>query len=318
MQDDDSQAVTQGQLKEFTEQMNNNQQSLLEQLTDMKREKIKMPSIERFAGEKQKIKGFLTQMKMKILHEGTKLSQPSDQVAYAGLFLTGRALEWFEPYLTDIQANGLATTNLEARYMFSSWEGFASRLTQMYGDPESVATAEGKLYVLTQKGSAMDYTTQFQTLAAQTEWNQGALMAQYRRGLKAKVQTTMIPMDDPSDMRDLIEQAIRVDNRLYQSEKSGRTQQGPVHAKRTQQQVSKPWYGAEPMDLSGTRESKRKTWKPRGQGSSDQRSREQRPNQGSQQQKTFRRTPQQDKWYKEGACMNCGKQGHYARNCRGG
>ena len=47
-------------------------------------------------------------------------------------------------------------------------------------------------------------------------------------------------MDDPSDIRDLIEQAIQVDNRLYQSEKSGRTQQGPVYAKRTQQQVSKP------------------------------------------------------------------------------
>jgi len=40
----------------------------------MKREKIKMLLIERFAGEKQKIKGFLTQMKMKILYEGTKLS----------------------------------------------------------------------------------------------------------------------------------------------------------------------------------------------------------------------------------------------------
>jgi hypothetical protein len=39
---------------------------------------------------------------------------------YIGLFLIGRALEWFKPYLIEIQANRLATTNLEARYIFLS------------------------------------------------------------------------------------------------------------------------------------------------------------------------------------------------------
>ena len=33
------------------------------------------------------------------------------QVAYAGLFLLGRVLEWFKPYLTEIQENGLTITN---------------------------------------------------------------------------------------------------------------------------------------------------------------------------------------------------------------
>ena len=41
-----------------------------------------------------------------------------EQVAYIGLFLTGRALEWFKPYLTKIQLNGIGTTNIEVRYMF--------------------------------------------------------------------------------------------------------------------------------------------------------------------------------------------------------
>jgi len=49
--------------------------------------------IKRFIGDKYKLKGFLTQIRMKVLHEGTKLAQSSDQVAYVGLFLTGRALE---------------------------------------------------------------------------------------------------------------------------------------------------------------------------------------------------------------------------------
>ena len=36
--------------------------------------KIKMPSIKRFSGEKAKLKGFLTQIKLKIRHKGVKLS----------------------------------------------------------------------------------------------------------------------------------------------------------------------------------------------------------------------------------------------------
>ena len=35
------------------------------------------------------------------------------QVAYAGLFLIRRILEWFKPYLTKAQLNGLNTTNIE-------------------------------------------------------------------------------------------------------------------------------------------------------------------------------------------------------------
>ena len=36
-----------------------------------------------------------------------------EQVAYAGLFLIERVLEWFKPYLTKIQLNRMSTTNVE-------------------------------------------------------------------------------------------------------------------------------------------------------------------------------------------------------------
>jgi hypothetical protein len=49
--------------------------------------KIKMPSIKRFSGEKAKLKGFLTQIKLKIRYKRQKLPIVIDQVAYTGLFL---------------------------------------------------------------------------------------------------------------------------------------------------------------------------------------------------------------------------------------
>jgi hypothetical protein len=77
-----------------------------------------MPSVKYYSGEAYKLKGFLTQIKIKITNKGPGLPTVIEQVTYAGLFLTERVLEWFKPYLTKIQLNGISTTNVEARYMF--------------------------------------------------------------------------------------------------------------------------------------------------------------------------------------------------------
>ena len=73
-----------------------------------------------YLGEVYKLRGFLTQIKIKITNKGPGLLTVIEQVTYTGLFLTGRVLEWFKPYLTKIQLNRMSTTNVEARYMFST------------------------------------------------------------------------------------------------------------------------------------------------------------------------------------------------------
>jgi len=100
-------------------------------------------------------------MHFKVIQEGAKLAIPTDQVAYAGLFLTGRALEWFKPYLTEIQANGITTTNLDIRYVFASWNRFIKQLTQIFRDPKATIIAEQKLQNLVQRTLAIKYITQF-------------------------------------------------------------------------------------------------------------------------------------------------------------
>ena len=77
-----------------------------------------MPLVKYFLGEAYKLKKFLTQIKIKITNKGLRLPTVIKQVAYAGLFLTGRVLEWFKPYFTKIQLNGIGTTNIKTQYMF--------------------------------------------------------------------------------------------------------------------------------------------------------------------------------------------------------
>ena len=79
-----------------------------------------------FLGEVYKLRGFLTQIKIKITNKGLGLLTAIKQVAYIGLFLTKRVLKWFKPYLTKIQLNRLGTTNIKARYIFIIQDRFAN------------------------------------------------------------------------------------------------------------------------------------------------------------------------------------------------
>ena len=60
-----------------------------------------------------KLKGFLMQIRLKLYNKGHKVSIQFNAVAYAGLFLTGKALEWFKPYIIEFQNNRITTTNKE-------------------------------------------------------------------------------------------------------------------------------------------------------------------------------------------------------------
>ena len=72
-----------------------------------------------FLGEAYKLKKFFIQIKIKITNKGQRLLIIIKQVAYAGLFLLEKALEWFKPYFTKIQLNGISITNIKVQYIFS-------------------------------------------------------------------------------------------------------------------------------------------------------------------------------------------------------
>jgi diketogulonate reductase-like aldo/keto reductase len=114
----DSQVVTMGQLYKVVNQLTSNGVVLNNKINSIGMSKVKMPSIKRFSGEKVKLKGFLTQIKLKIRHKRQKLPIVADQVAYIGLFLVRQILEWFKLYLIKYEANSLITKNNEVRYMF--------------------------------------------------------------------------------------------------------------------------------------------------------------------------------------------------------
>ena len=40
-------------------------------------------------------------------------------------------------------------------------------------------------------------------------------MAQYKKGLKSKVLNVLMLVEDPNDIKDLIDKVVKIDNRIY-------------------------------------------------------------------------------------------------------
>ena len=57
-------------------------------------------------------------------------------------------------------------------------------------------------------------------------------------------------MEDADSITDLIKQAIKIDNRIFQREKANKGSSKPTLMYRAPQQVQKLWYSAELIDLS--------------------------------------------------------------------
>ena len=85
----------------------------------------------------------------------------------------------------------------------------------MYRDSKEEETAIKKLYKLKQTASAIMYTTEFQSLLIQVDWNEKALMAQYKKELKSKGLDTLVMVEDLKGIKDLINKVVKINNRIY-------------------------------------------------------------------------------------------------------
>src|SRR6266567_7935215 len=98
---EDLQIVTIGQLKEIIDQINIGQTAFNKKLKDIGKAKVKLLEVKQFNRTRAELKGYLIQISLKLRYKGHRITIPLDTVAYTGIYLTGRALERFKPYLTE-------------------------------------------------------------------------------------------------------------------------------------------------------------------------------------------------------------------------
>ena len=132
--------------------------------------------------------------------------------------------------------------------MFASYNKFTEELSKVFGDVDEKKTATRRLMQLRQTGSASSYTAEFRKQMSKLDWDDEALLAQYHQGLKPFLKQELLRKDEPDSLAELIELAVKIDNRFYEAKLSdGRTGQ-PAHHPRKKDKKKQKW--GDPMEIN--------------------------------------------------------------------
>jgi hypothetical protein len=247
----------------------------------------KVPLPKKFDGTRGKLKGFLTSMDLYLRFNKATFVTEQDRVLAAGMNMEGDALEWFQPYMNDyLENHGADDTNEDTDQIFASYAAFRKKISAIYGEIDEERTAERKLRRLGQKGSAGKYTAEFRQVTAKLQWEDQPLIAQYYSGLKDRVKDEIARGDRPITLDDMIELAVRIDNRQYERDQEKKGASIPQTPRRRDPPSKKNDEDAMDIDKIET------------------------GGKGSRISKT-----ELDRRYKQNACLYCGKQGHRRDVC---
>lgn len=132
-------------------------------------------------------------------------------VAWTMQYLTGHAYNWFAPYWK--KRNDILSPPEE----ITRWAAFRKTFFITFGEYHQKEKAEEKIKQLKQRGDASRYTSEFNNLRSMIRWNLEALKSHYIQGLKPDVIKFASTQPWPESLEGIQEQAIRIDDVLFQA-----------------------------------------------------------------------------------------------------
>ncbi|KAL6458335.1 hypothetical protein MHYP_G00335650 [Metynnis hypsauchen] len=144
---------------------------------------------ERYAGDPETCRGFLLQCSLVFEQQPSRFPTERSKVAYMISLLTGRALAW----ATSLWERASPDT--------ASGESFMSAMRTTFHNPRGGREAAPRLLALSQgTRSVADYAIEFRTLAAESGWNEEALMAVFQQGLNGRLKDELATRELPSTL----------------------------------------------------------------------------------------------------------------------
>ena len=147
--------------------------------------KINIP--EPFDGSRGKLQAFFSQVELFFGFNVDRFLTDKHKVLFASTYLRGPAFEWFNSFLTDFLNNEPDERDNNTIEVNQNYSNFKNKLRQVFGNFDKEHLTERRMQSLRQTGSAADYASKFQQLAAQTQWGAVTLVAQFYKGLKDRV-----------------------------------------------------------------------------------------------------------------------------------
>ncbi|KAL6463648.1 hypothetical protein MHYP_G00280390 [Metynnis hypsauchen] len=167
---------------------------------------------ERYAGDPETCRGFLLQCSLVFEQQPSRFPTERSKVAYMISLLTGRALAW----ATSLWERASPDT--------ASGESFMRAMRTAFHNPRGGREAAPRLLALSQGTcSVADYAIEFRTLAAESGWNEEALMAVFQQGLNGRLKDELTTRELPSTLEGLYDVALMLLDQYRKKSKLFRT-----------------------------------------------------------------------------------------------
>ena len=173
---------------------------------------LKINTPEPFNGSRGKLQAFFSQIELFFEFNVDRFPTDEHKVLFANTYLRGLAFKWFNSFLTDFLNNEPDKRDNDTIEATQNYLNFKNKLRQVFGNFDEEHLAERMMQSLRQTGSAADYASKFQQLAAQSQWRAVPLVAQFYKELKDRVKDDVAQVNRPSQYQSMITLAIRIDD----------------------------------------------------------------------------------------------------------
>lgn len=210
--------------------------------------KVTLP--DKYDGNRSSFRGFVNQLNLLFVLNGPRYPTDRIKIYTVGTLLTGKALAWFNPYLERPEKH---TETLR------SFDSFMAIFRATFGPVDPAVTAANEIRRLNQgKSSAASYAANFVQLASDLDWNDAALISQFRQGLSGEVKNMLVYHDYPLTLDQAISLAIRCDQRLLENRLDQRSRPSTsFHPSAVRMTPPPVPVGAVPMDIDVVQVSSR-------------------------------------------------------------
>lgn len=164
---------------------------------------LSVPPSEIFEGDSDRCSGFLLQCSLNFRRNPLSFHSDQSKIIYIIQSLKGRALKWAESYLSDHSIDLLTL------------ESFVTEFRRVFDFPLRKEEAARKLQRMRLGNKLVsEHAIDFRVTAADSGWNEEALKSAFLNSLSDQLQDQIATRDEPGSLDDLVNLAIRLDNRL--------------------------------------------------------------------------------------------------------
>ena len=167
------------------------------------------PPPEPFEGDRELARVFIDGVQIYMNQFPQDFPDDESRVRYVVLLLKGKAAIWARPIIANL-ASALPTP--------PTWAQFRTQFEQSFFNPTEDRSARHELQTITQgNDDVATYAAKWRNLISLTGWTEdGPLQASFARGLQGRILDQLANMDDAPTVAELINRAIRIDNRQTQ------------------------------------------------------------------------------------------------------